>query len=85
MSASNEWAEWHLTPRGWERGSFSPDFGKAEEKSRPKDAVTTYRFSSYQGSVFSKTEESLELLWTSDDNDAVSALRKKFGAPPKSI
>ena len=21
MSASNEWTEWHLTPRGWERGS----------------------------------------------------------------
>src|SRR5574343_541972 len=26
MAASSEWTEWHLTPRGWVRGSDQRDF-----------------------------------------------------------
>jgi hypothetical protein len=26
MAVSNEWTEWHLTPRGWEFGDEKTDF-----------------------------------------------------------
>ena len=28
MSISHEWAEWHLTPRGWEVGTRKCDHGE---------------------------------------------------------
>ena len=34
MSASNEWFEYHFTPRGWESGSSKTDFNREESWGR---------------------------------------------------
>ena len=39
MSYSDEWTEWHLTPRGWERGSERTDGPDVEFKEPPADRV----------------------------------------------
>ena len=39
MAASNEWTEWHLTPRGWEEGSGRLDGVGVTHAEPPTDRV----------------------------------------------
>ena len=54
MSLSKESTEWHLTPKGYERGSETRDFGPDEIKPPPADRVATYRWVEEQSSTYSK-------------------------------
>jgi len=51
MSASNEWTEWHLTPRGWERGTEKEDFRRIDRE-RPTDRVWTTKWIEQQGHAY---------------------------------
>jgi hypothetical protein len=82
MSASNEWTEWHLTPRGWERGTEKMDFGNTIKRDPPSDRVLTVTFSEYLGSVHSKPKLSTVEDWRSDDAQAVEELEKRYGPAP---
>ena len=84
MSHSNEWTDWHLTPRGWERGSERTDGVGIEEKPIPADRVKTMRWVEEQSSPWSDMYRGLEGQWTSDDN-AVQALIDKFGNCPEHL
>lgn len=81
MSASNEWTEWHLTPRGWEEGDSKTDFASKSEAA-PADAVQTVKYREYLSSSFSKLEKTSEIEWSSDDKALIAELRAKFGEPP---
>jgi hypothetical protein len=81
MAASNEWFEYHLTPRGWEMGSNKTDFAW-EQKEPPPDRVLTIRVSESMSSSFSKLDRGHEELWRSPDGESVAALVKQFGASP---
>ncbi|HVO60352.1 MAG TPA: hypothetical protein VMT53_05420 [Terriglobales bacterium] len=85
MAASNEWTEWHLTPRGWERGSEREDGPGIKEKPAPADRVLTYRWKEYLSSVFSTMDRTSQELWRSDDEAAIKVLLEKFGDPPQSL
>lgn len=81
MSASNEWFEYHLTPRGWESGSSKTDFER-EEIAPPADRVLTIRLSEYMSSSFSPLQRSSEEVWRSSDAERVTELVRTFGASP---
>lgn len=55
MSASNEWTIYHLTPRGWEKGTEKSDFARTD-RPRPVDTVQTLEVRDYLSSSFSKNE-----------------------------
>lgn len=61
MSESDEWTDWHLTPRGWEEGSQKLDFVGYQEKPVPKDGVMTCRYSEKLSSPFSKSKNDGEI------------------------
>lgn len=79
MSASNEWDEYHLTPRGWEEGSSKTDFAPEKEVPPPADRVLTKRFIDYQSSAFSRPHRYWEERWRSSDGAAVQELLAKHG------
>ena len=85
MSASNEWTDWHLTPRGWESGSEKVDVAGVTEKPRPDDAVLTVRWREYLSSIYSKMDRGHVELWRSDNAETIAKLIKEFGDPPHSL
>lgn len=84
MAASNEWTEWHLTPRGWERGTEKEDFRRID-RHPPTDRVLTFIYQEYFGSVHSRGDVSSKKTWNSDDEDAIQTLLKKHGDPPNHL
>lgn len=85
MSASNEWTEWHLTPRGWERGREQVDFAGITERDRPSDAGQTVQNSEYMGSIYSASEKTQEVTWECGDRAATERLLAQFGPAPKTL
>jgi hypothetical protein len=83
MSASNEWTQWHLTPRGWERGTEHWDH-RTEEREIPPDRVLTVQIGERYPSVFSKPQQYSDEVWRLDDAAQVGKLFERFGyGPPK--
>jgi len=82
MSASNEWTEYHLTPRGWETGSVKFDFNPVKVRERPSDAVLTLKYYEYMGSSFSRMDKGHEIVWRSSDEKRIAEFETKFGSVP---
>lgn len=85
MSASNEWTDWHLTPRGWVKGSYQVDFSDAKQVDPPADRVLTSRYSEYMSSVYSKMDTRIKTTWTSEDDTEVKRLLDQFGPAPDNL
>jgi len=85
MSYRKEWTDWHLTARGWERGSERVDFGRITQVAPPPDRVLTYCWTEEQTSPYSRMGGTLRKEWGSDDHGAVEALLQKFGEPSRSL
>ena len=85
MSLSNEYTEWHLTPRGWESGTEKVDFGATTEKPAPPDRVKTCTYREKQSSSFSKMQRWVEENWECEDKTAVQALLAKYGPCPNHL
>ncbi|RUV07435.1 hypothetical protein EOA79_04520 [Mesorhizobium sp. M1A.F.Ca.IN.020.03.2.1] len=81
MSASNEWTEYHLTPKGWVTGTEKTDFN-VRERERPADAVQTVKVRDYQSSVFSQVDHTREIVWEAKDSQKIAKLKSKFGEAP---
>jgi len=82
MSASDEWTQWHLTPRGWECGTRKWDFGR-EDREPPSDRVLTMVYREFVG--FSSMSKSLDVEWESSDPGAIRSVKEKFGATPRDL
>ena len=78
MSATNEWTEWHLTPRGWERGSERQDFGGKKTVTPPEDRVLTVRWVEYQSEARAKAQLCHENVWKSEDKELLIEKYKKI-------
>jgi hypothetical protein len=85
MSASHEWSEWHLTPRGWERGSWKTDFGSIHHEDPPPDRVLTCKYHEKVSSSFSQIRKYVEELWRLDYESRIKELIDKFGECPESL
>ena len=80
MSASDEWWEWHLTPRGWIEGDEKLDHQpRVQRVEPPVDRVLTVCVHDYWPSVYRRqhwvTEE-----FRSADADVVNRLIEQYGA-----
>ncbi len=85
MSASNEWTEYHLTPKGWLEGSTRRDFGEQNLKEPPADRVQTYCWSEELSSLYSQMHRGGQIVWEGPDKAAVESLRATFGDPPRRL
>ena len=83
MSASHEWTEWHLTPRGWEQGSWKIDFGSVNHKDYPDDRVLTCQYHERLSSPFSQWQKYVDEIWRSDNESDVTELLQKFSNCPE--
>lgn len=80
MSASNEWWDFHLTPRGWEGGSSMVDGGKGlTEVQPPPDRVLTMRCSESVSDSHAPMYREWEEQWRSPDEQSIQALLAKHG------
>jgi hypothetical protein len=85
MSASYEWTEWHLSPRGWEQGSCKIDFGDVHKKEPPHDRVRSCVYHETLSSVFSQMSRYVDETWRSNDEAKVNELLEEFGECPNSL
>jgi len=85
MSFSNEWAEWHLTPRGWERGSEMLDSPGLREKDPPLDRVLSVKWHEEQTSGYARMRRNSSEIWRGDDAALIQRLLKQYGPAPESL
>jgi hypothetical protein len=84
MSASNEWTEWHITPRGWEEGTCKTDTA-LNEVTPPEDRVLTMKYCEFLSSRFSKADIGAEELWRGSDSSTTQSLLAQFGPCPNHL
>jgi hypothetical protein len=82
MSASNEWFDSHLTPRGWEDGSRKEDFGGTKRVDPPGDRVLTIHVEEHLGSAHGKWHRSREETFRGKDALLVAQLLDRYGPGP---
>jgi len=83
MVLSRERQDYHLTPRGWEEGSFKGDVvGGANEVPIPEDRVLTIACYDELPAVHAKPYFHDQVVWESEDKKMIRELKKKFGARP---
>jgi len=86
MSASNEWTEWHLTPRGWKGGTEKIDVeGIRETVPPPADRVLTCRYYETLPSTFSEWDRGVKQMWSTSDKKLIDELLEKFGSCPERL
>jgi hypothetical protein len=85
MSASNEWTEYHLTPRGSERGHYQADSGTEQGGDPPNDRVLTAVYREYMSSPFSKMEKTTEVTWRGPDKAEIDQFKNQFGNCPRKL
>lgn len=85
MSASNEWTEWHLTPRGWESGSEMVDIGNETYKSPPADRVLTFKYCEHMSSMYSGIDKTCNETWRGSDASVIESLLATFGPAPRRL
>lgn len=83
MAQGDEWAEWHLTPGGWVRGSKRPDGFATVGRETPADAVLTVRYCEFGWGLNASTE--VRERWRSPDAAAVERLLKEHGEAPRRL
>ena len=85
MLYSSEWTEYHLSRRGWERGSERVDFGRTLVRETPRDRVLTGRWIEEQETPDSELHCEFQVVWQSPDIGIVEQFKAKFGEPPASL
>ena len=84
MSFSKERQDYHLTPRGWEEGSFQGDaLGGKKAVDIPIDRVLTISCYDEKASPHSKPIFYDRIAWESDGEAKIQALIKQFGEKPQ--
>ena len=84
MSASNEWTIWHLTPRGWDRGTEKEDFQRTD-RDPPADRVLSVKWIEYMGHTFGALQSYHEEVWRHPDTEFIAKLINDYGEAPKYI
>jgi hypothetical protein len=83
MAGRREWTEWHLTPRGWERGATRAG-GKNVWKDDPEDRVLSWTYKEVESGAETEPTRSSEESWRSKlatDAEVESLLREHGPAP----
>lgn len=83
MAARREWTEWHLTPRGWERGAMRTQ-GKNNWKDDPKDRVLSF-VCKEEETTSSGVTNSTEETWRSKTATDIEDLLEEHGPCPRTL
>lgn len=81
MSGNREWWEFHLTPKGWIKGSESLAAG-AKERPIPSDRMLTIRQNEQPSSAVAPAQTWSSIVWRHSNTRAIAALREQFGTLP---
>lgn len=81
MSGNREWWEFHLTPKGWVKGSEQLQAG-AKERPVPPDRMLTIRQHEHAPSRFAPPQTWSAIVWRHSDTRAIATLRAQFGEMP---
>lgn len=81
--ATVEWAVWHLTPKGWVRGSYKNEFEGSQDIVPPKDRVLSCLYKECLADEWStEVDETYRLK---DKDSTISTLLEKYGPTPTEL
>jgi hypothetical protein len=86
MAIRKEWTEWHLTPRGWEKGSTRREGRGNDWQDEPADRVLSYQYCEFHG--IGEPKITTEETWRTKDPAAVGTIEAalaRYGAPPSRL
>ncbi len=85
MALRNEWTEWHLTPRGWERGATRVQ-GKGNTWTvEPEDRALSFVYKEVETSASPEVRKSAEETWRSKTATNVNDLLRQYGTCPERL
>ena len=79
-----DWTQWHLTPRGWEMGSWEVS-GDSGAVPPPADRVLSCEYREAHLPSAKKTEGVSRQLWRGDDAKQIVHLLAKWGPAPRTL
>jgi hypothetical protein len=83
MALRKEWTEWHLTPRGWERGATRVQGRGNHWTPEPEDRVASWVYSETETSVGLRRHS--EPTWDNKLAAQVNELLTRFGPCPEEL
>jgi hypothetical protein len=82
----NEWTEWHLTPRGWERGNEKREDSPLEKKvEAPIDRILTCRYHENLSTNSVWMQKHTNDVWKISDQKILAQMLEKFGNCPQHL
>lgn len=80
-----EWTEWHLTPRGWEKGATRVDGVGNTWAEEPQDRLLSCVYQELETGNPPQVKTRLEETWRSKNENTVDAALTAFGFCPKRL
>ncbi len=82
----SEWTEWHLTPKGWEKGTQKRELDpQLIEVETPVDRVLTFRYHENLSINSAWLQKHIIEIWKDSDSKIVDELLEKFGNCPETL
>lgn len=85
MAIRKEWTEWHLTPRGWERGASRVHGQGNTWVEEPTDRVLSFVYQELQTDESADIKRWCEETWRSKKADNIDQLLQQYGQPPQQL
>lgn len=85
MAARKEWTEWHLTPRGWERGATRVHGQGNTWIEEPLDRVLSFVYQELETDSSPEVKKWAEETWRSKKAENVDTLIKQYGTCPEKL
>lgn len=80
-----EWTEWHLTPRGWEKGATRVHGKGNTWAEEPIDRLLSCVYQELESGSPPELKRWCEETWRSREEDAVNAALQKSGPCPERL
>ena len=85
MAVRKEWTEWHLTPRGWEKGATRVHGQGNTWIEEPLDRVLSCVYQELETDTPHELKKWSEETWRSKKDDEVKAALAKSGPCPERL
>jgi hypothetical protein len=85
MAVRKEWTEWHLTPRGWEKGATRVHGQGNTWVEEPLDRVLSCVYQELENSDPPQLKKWSEETWRSKKEEDVKAALEKSGPCPERL